>query len=821
MPRALALGLLALSTVALGVDVKSTTNEEADLEDDVQMIQLTNRMDSRKHKVAVDSTPKEVQIQEGEAVESDFQYAGAFTETSTTPVTAFANISAVQLNGAGDLPEFLAALEFNIELIVFFVICFMVLLRCFPNMYAFRATGAYLEGAQKKKAQTAPFTWDATEKSWFNWMWYAFAPYREQLIESCGLDAAMLLGFTDMSMEILFWVGLPFLCILCPIYAFCGGMAAGDDRLSHLGIGNVALGTEASTDWIFVLVACTTWYVVLFVQWRCFAWMKHFIFYREEYLLQMPMPQRNTVLVEGIPDELCSDAALKAYFSKMFGQYVVKDAYVVKKIAGLEKKVLQFKYTDRKLKETLFWIKNNPGKPKPKFHLMHGAQEYEDYYKSELERLTAEIKAEQAATNLEARKAPEETSIYATNGFVTFMDRKVAEKAQGCPMFRIADDELVVSYPPMPDDVIWSDLEESVAARQFFHFIGYGCIVGLFLGFMPIVIAISQAANLDNLEEKMPWFKNFTDALGDYRDTLAGTMASLGLTLMMSFLPTFLLLIFGLFFTLKAERWAQLYCQTYYFWFLVLFVLLTTAIGSNLADFLQQIAESPFSIFSVLADSMPLTTHFYLNYLSMQWVTHAMNLTRYIQFTKYCMFKRLMDPEDARALAEPEDQDYYGMGSRSARFAFTLVLGLVFSSICPLMVVLTWINFLLCKLFYGYLIPYAEEKKKDLGGDHFALQLLHVQLGLLIYIIMMTGIMFARANSKIPGFISASCFLWWFVMFNRFRTKLHWQNLCYQDVVEKADSVEMKVASGSYTQEALDPDVLVKIQKNPFDDDLK
>ena len=43
----------------------------------------------------------------------------------------------------------------------------------------------------------------------------------------------------------------------------------------------------------------------------------------------------------------------------------------------------------------------------------------------------------------------------------------------------------------------------------------------------------------------------------------------------------------------------------------------------------QQSLETTFSTHKVLR--MPSSTHYYLNFLVLQWVTHAMNLTRYVQ----------------------------------------------------------------------------------------------------------------------------------------------------------------------------------------------
>ena len=42
-----------------------------------------------------------------------------------------------------------------------------------------------------------------------------------------------------------------------------------------------------------------------------------------------------------------------------------------------------------------------------------------------------------------------------------------------------------------------------------------------------------------------------------------------------------------------------------------------------------------------------------------------------------------MPEEDALKMTEPEDQDYYGIGSHSARFTINMVLGIVYGTLCP------------------------------------------------------------------------------------------------------------------------------------------
>merc|ERR1719379_1473742 len=128
----------------------------------------------------------------------------------------------------------------------------------------------------------------------------------------------------------------------------------------------------------------------------------------------------------------------------------------------------------------------------------------------------------------------------------------------------------------------------------------------------------------------------------------------------------------------------------------------------------------------------------------MQWVTHAQNLMRIANLGKYKAWSLVYGEEKGKEKSEPEDQDYYGLGSRSARFCFMLVLCLNFASLSPLITLLGWINFWMCRKVYGYLCVYAETRKPDLGGVFYVSQLNHVQEGLFIYIVLMSGVLTMR-----------------------------------------------------------------------------
>jgi hypothetical protein len=413
-----------------------------------------------------------------------------------------------------------------------------------------------------------------------------------------------------------------------------------------------------------------------------------------------------------------------------------------------------------------------------------------------------ELAAQQKIIEDEQKLVSTEQEYLTTNGFVTFHDRKNAERALGVRLSE-SNDTWVLETPPAVTDVRYQDFEYSDAVAGTSQLIGYGATAVLFFCFMPLVIGINHVSYAI---EKCPPILAFLESTG-MKDTVDGYLPTMGLTVMMAMLPTFLVWVFQAFYTLKANRWEQIQIQVYYFWLLVLFVLLTTSVGSNLTETLNALAQSPFEVFTLLAEQMPTTTHFYLNYVVLQPVTHAMNLTRYISLIKFCIFRRSYPDDEVKAaeLSEPEDQDYYGIGSRSARFALMLLIGLVFGTICPLMNVVTCFNFICCRYIYGYLIPYQENRKDDMGGVHWCIQINHIQLGLLIYLVMMTGILAERANSLGPCIISAISFLWWFIAYRNFSRSMQWEKLPYASMFDLTiDSKEFGKEKKSFQNERTD-----------------
>lgn len=606
------------------------------------------------------------------------------------------------------------------------------------------------------------------DDSYFGWLSASYSVDIDDVAETRGLDAAMFLEFTHLAMKILVAIGVPLIFILCPLHYYFGDVhrcVYRIDPLVRLSIGNLEYG-----NWVYAVHAVFLWYVVVVVQQLIFIAQAAFLRRRIQWLKEMPAPRVNSVLVENIPHAYRSDKKLWQYFDTVFARPVVSDVHVVKQTGQLNKLI---KDRDRQtMQRAMFQAGADSGYPEYTRNISD-----ESFHCP----LSKAICAERDRINRGSE------CCYSAAGFVTFKHRRDAQMALKL-VYTPDDSEFIMSRPPDPCDVIYEHLQVDPPMYRTAKTLSTFCIIGLFVSFCPIIVGISSVLSLNTLRHKV-WFIDFL--LGQW-PTLSLTwdsmMSSVVLNFFTSYFPTFLVAILRNSALLKSDAWCQVHVQQWYYAFLVLFVLLVTTLGSSLFTMFGQLVDRPGRVFSRFASTMPTTINFYFNYCMLQSGLHAKDLLRYVNLTKFLAMRPFYDEARARAFAEPEDQDYYGIGARSARETFMLVVILVFSTISPLICLFGLVHFAVSRAVYGYLMVFAESRKPDLGGVFWVSKLRHLQAGLFIFAILMTGILCDRAETRAPGIVGFMSLLFLVRSWIRFGSKFRWKTLPFEDFVDLQNS---------------------------------
>eukprot|EP00933_Yihiella_yeosuensis_P015283 TRINITY_DN1338_c0_g1_i1.p1 TRINITY_DN1338_c0_g1~~TRINITY_DN1338_c0_g1_i1.p1 ORF type:complete len:716 (+),score=133.62 TRINITY_DN1338_c0_g1_i1:135-2282(+) len=699
---------------------------------------------------------------------------------SAASVARFADVSSVMIEPvdpwhikiSNDLLTFYFALQTHAIVFCVAGLAFCVLRKQFPIIYE-----SHREEVDKLKT-------DESEKlndELFSPIKASWSMTTDQVNELCGLDHAMYLEFSKVGMRLMTAVGVPALLILMPIYGFCGGGAAGKDGLAWWSYENVEHGK-----WVNWVTAAFTWYVVVAVQAVLYlSNEQEFVPRRKAWLLGMPEPRCNSILVENIPGEYQSEESIQSFFDDILGEKSVKEVTLVKR-------------TDRLLAAMSAKEACQEEMSKAEFKWEEDGQVNEEQKAALLEKVAA-CEASVEELRVEAVADP---SRVTSSGFVTFVNAQDAIMAQSL-RYTEDDDQFLVSLPPDPADVIYADLQVDWREKAGKEVLGYVLIGVLFFTFLPIVTCISAISQQEALKENIPMTRPLFDNHPNFAALWDALVGALGLSLFMSFVPTLLVIIFSTCFALKAEAWKQQKIQLWFFYFLVTFVLLVTAIGTSLAEKFKQLVAHPVDILPTLAQMLPEAAHFYLVYIPVQWGANAIDCCRGVQLFKFLVFSQFFTKEKAKELAEPEDQDYGGIGSRTARHTLFLVIGCVLCSIVPLITMVCFLNCFLMRTCYGFLNVYAETRKPDLGGAFWLTSLRHLQQGLVIYILLMTGVLLENGGEG-PATVAFSSFIAWVPAYIKFGHKFTMEGLCMVDIKKAQEKHQHREATrNTYVQPEL------------------
>lgn len=686
------------------------------------------------------------------------------TLQNTSANQSAAAVEGVSMNKHGDLVIFLSFLGTNGATVIIALLMISLLKRLLPAVFK----RGHQAAAEQRLEQR-----DLAEEGSVGWISRSLSIPKDEVEDRAGLDHAMYLEFLELSMRTCAIIGAPCVLILCPLHYFCGGGAAGDDRLSRLGMGNVQHGS-----WLCWVHAFMVWYVVLVVHVHLHRAQKSFLPLRMRWLKEMPEPAVTTLLLQNIPEHLRTTEDLRTFFDGVFGYNAVKRIDFLKDT-----------------RELLRWRR-----------AAEDGLQGRAAFRTGTGRVLKDEELHQVAGSMAERMRKQilhSDDVNLSCAFVTFQRRREAALA-----YRLLsaddNDHIRADLPPDPQEVLWQDLAVSPERQSLLELCGYFLIFLIFWGFMPVVVFIQSIANLSTLEKDVPFFKYLIEQLPVVATLWNGLMASFALTVAISLLPSLLMLIFGNFFPCKAEVNRQHKLQVWYNYFLMVYILLVTAVGSSIFTTGKHLMERPFDAPGLLASNMPKSTHFYLNFIPMQMAAYSTSGLRMAQVCKYLFFRCYYDSETAKDKSEPEDQEFTGIGSRSARAALQLSTVLTFCTLSPLISILGFFMFAVSRLIHGFLFE-VENRKPDLGGVFWVSDLEEIQRGLFLFVLLMTGVLAERAGNFVPSAIAASSWVFVYWSFVTFRRRHQWEHLQVEEVLQ--ESAEMPKSRPSMTDRYIQPEL--------------
>lgn len=715
------------------------------------------------------------------------------------------DMTGAHTNGASDMAATIKAVQFTAFMVIACVGVFSLLLHRFPAVFAHRALEEFAQdGTTLAMPSSNPISWAAR----------AAEVDDEEAMKLSGLDAVMLGKFLALCRKVLMIVCPTIVFVLVPCHYFFGSRTIRDskggvaelDTFSRFGIGAVTstwdfvddTSVDVSDQEVANRVLC--WIHAGLIFFVCGVTIHYinqgheeFLKLRGKWLETMGPPRSTTLLVEGIPPEQRSDQSLYRYFVKLFSEKAVHRAYVIRRTWSLRRHLSQLERLEERLasceaaweasgrsEDTYFDMAGWAGGARGEAVLVKLRKEVAEA------RVSLKEERERVA---QAEKHPD-NAVSSTSGFVTFTSRRWARLASR-EQLRADPSQMKLSQAPAVDDVRYDDLATDQSSQASSVLLEVLLTAMVFIMWVPITGLIASATSLQDLKgyRALSFLNDLPDT---FQHILEGVCAQLALKIVLAILPMVLMIIINLNF-LKCDNQAQLRMQNRYFMFLVVFVVLVSALSQTLLHTLKQIIADPRNVTLLLA-KLPDSAHFYINYIVTAMFTLSMALLRISPFAKFVLFKtEEQTAADVRKDTEPEDQDGDGMGARFAKVTHMMTITLVFCHASPSITLAALAWFTLAGYVYRWLTLYSETKKPDLGGAFYDQAIKHLFYSLLMYCFIMFTIMLnapwgpagpALAALAACGYVWSSydqyCSLAW--------EQMPFEKLVEQEAVRQADA---------------------------------
>jgi len=591
---------------------------------------------------------------------------------------------------------------------------------------------------------------------------------QEMIIKDVGLDAWMLLSFQEMALRII--VGLSVLAVvLCPYHFWVSN--PDQDLLTRLSFSGVT--SNANILWLhvgamYLVVLCST--IMMMNAKKAFTKLRY------DWLQRMPAPRSTTLLIEGIPEQVCNDAGLAEYFKNTFSAQAIVRAYVVRKTSLLERRLHRLEMAkawearqEAEHKRRLEQQREESSSGRLPLH-PETSRVSVPFRSVEIEEL--EVSAERARLMVAGHSFDPE--VCSDCGFVTFATRMDARRALH-EQFGEDNEEFRLREAPDPSDVVFQNLQ---VGRSFLtELVGWAAIAGLFAAWAPLVLFTAGIMSLDSLQHVFPSLAALRAENHWLNAVVDGIFATAALSSLMAVLPALFLVIIRRFFRPISAARSRLFLEKLYFTFQLVFVLLVTALGQGFFTTLVFLAESPLGVLPLLARTLPSASHFYLAYMVMGWFACSSDIVRPGPLAKYVGLQAFMSPELAHQFVESQSDI---TGERYGKSALMFVVVLVFSSLSPPILIFGAIYFLACRVIYGYNLCFAEPARADLGGEFWVVALKQVHAGLIVYVLLMLGVLSAHGAG--PVMLASPTLLIIVMASYNFDRRYVWQTLPIQAV---------------------------------------
>lgn len=364
-----------------------------------------------------------------------------------------------------------------------------------------------------------------------------------------------------------------------------------------------------------------------------------------------------------------------------------------------------------------------------------------DWTRSELKRLAPEVTKDQTAhLKYEGKLLPAV--------FVEFINQQAAQAA-----FRRMSPKKAPKMNPRtidstPGEIIWKNLRIKKTERLGRKF-ATNTFLTLMIIFWAIPVAVVGAiSNINYLTDKVPFLGFINHIPSVVLGVVTGLLPSILLSVLMSLVPVVCRWMSKLSGEVTLSG-VELRCQSWYMAFQVIQVFLITTFSSGASSVVTSIINDPSSATTLLAQSLPKASNFYISYIIVQGLGIAAgNLLNIGSLVMLTVVGKFLDKSPRKMFKRFITLAGLGWGSLYPQFGNMGIIAITYSIIAPLVLGFATIGFGIVYLAVRYNTFFVLTNNIDTRGRAYAKVLQQLMTGVYLSEVCLIGLF---AINTAPG----------------------------------------------------------------------
>ncbi|CAI6332692.1 unnamed protein product [Periconia digitata] len=266
-----------------------------------------------------------------------------------------------------------------------------------------------------------------------------------------------------------------------------------------------------------------------------------------------------------------------------------------------------------------------------------------------------------------------------------------------------------------PNDVLWDNLTMSWWMRYIRMFSVIVLIVGLIILWGIPVTFTGALSQIRSLTDDVKWLEWVADLPGWFINFIQGVLPPLCLAILFALLPIVLRFLAELTGTTTAgER--ELLVQNFYFAFVFIQLFLVVSISAGIISTLETLLNDPISIPQTLAKDLPRAANYFFSYMILQALSISSGTLLQVGPVLLLLVSRFLDTTPRQKVSRVLSRPGINWGNMIPVYTNFGAIGLIYSIISPLIMIMMLITFSLFWLTYRYQMIYVSYAKAETNG---------------------------------------------------------------------------------------------------------